>query len=54
MFLNGMKNLTPTMNNVNNKFSVNYLLNLIMTDDQGRKYFKQNEIILYRPTKKSK
>lgn len=54
MFLAGIKNLTPTMNNINNKFSVKYFLNLIMTDDQGRKYFKQNEILLYRiPKKKS-
>jgi vacuolar protein sorting-associated protein 26 len=54
MYLAGIKNLTPTMNNINNKFSVKYFLNLIMTDDQGRKYFKQNEIILYRLPKKKK
>lgn len=51
MFLAGTKNLTPSMQNINNKFSVQYFLNLVMTDDQGRKYFKQNEIILLRRPK---
>lgn len=40
--------LSPTMNNVNNKFSTQYFVNLVLTDDDDRKYFKQHEIFLHR------
>ena len=40
--------LTPTMMNINNKFSVQYFINLVLTDVEDRKYFKQHEIMLYR------
>jgi vacuolar protein sorting-associated protein 26 len=40
--------LTPTHNNVNNKFSVRYNLNLVLVDEEDRRYFKQQEILLYR------
>jgi len=40
--------LTPTYKSVNNKFSVKYYLNLVLIDDEDRRYFKQQEIILYR------
>jgi vacuolar protein sorting-associated protein 26 len=40
--------LTPTYKNVNNKFSVKYYLNLVLVDQEDRRYFKQQEIILWR------
>jgi len=40
--------LTPTYQNVHNKFSVRYFLNLVLVDEEDRRYFKQTEIILYR------
>ncbi|ETO26073.1 vacuolar protein sorting protein [Reticulomyxa filosa] len=40
--------LTPTLNTVHNKFSVKYYLNLVLVDEEERRYFKQQEIILWR------
>jgi vacuolar protein sorting-associated protein 26 len=40
--------LTPTMRNVEGKFSVRYYLNLVLVDQEDRRYFKQQEIILWR------
>ncbi|XP_028758848.1 vacuolar protein sorting-associated protein 26B isoform X3 [Neltuma alba] len=40
--------LTPTYRNINNKFSVKYFLNLVLVDDEDRRYFKQQEFQLYR------
>ena len=40
--------LTPTYSNVNNKFSVKYIINLVLFDAKDKRYFKQHEIILYR------
>ncbi len=40
--------LTPTMRSINNKFSVKYFLNLILVDEEERRYFKQQEIGLWR------
>jgi len=40
--------LTPTMINVHQKFSVRYFLNLVLLDEEERRYFKQHEITLYR------
>ncbi|KAJ7298081.1 hypothetical protein O6H91_18G042000 [Diphasiastrum complanatum] len=40
--------LTPTYRNINNKFSVKYYLNLVLVDEEDRRYFKQQEITLYR------
>ena len=48
LFLNGFDTLTPTFRNVNNKFSVKYFLNLVLIDEEDRRYFKQQEITLYR------
>lgn len=47
MFL-GAFELTPTYYNVNNKFSVRHFLNLVLVDEEDRRYFKQQEIILWR------
>lgn len=40
--------LTPTYENVHNKFSIKYFLNLVLVDEEDRRYFKQQEIRLYR------
>lgn len=40
--------LTPTYANVNNKFSVQYFINLVLIDGDDKRYFKQTEIILFR------
>ncbi|KAJ4947104.1 hypothetical protein JOQ06_009146 [Pogonophryne albipinna] len=40
--------LTPTMRDVNKKFSVRYFLNLVLVDEEDRRYFKQQEIVLWR------
>jgi vacuolar protein sorting-associated protein 26 len=40
--------LTPTFRNVHNKFSVRYYLNLVLVDEEDRRYFKQQEIQLWR------
>ncbi|KAK4784943.1 hypothetical protein SAY86_001632 [Trapa natans] len=40
--------LTPTYRNINNKFSVKYYLNLVIVDGEDRRYFKQQEITVYR------
>jgi len=40
--------LTPTYNGANNRFRVRYYLNLVLVDEDDRRYFKQQEIILWR------
>jgi hypothetical protein len=47
LFLGGFE-LTPTYRNVHNKFSVKYFLNLVLVDEDDRRYFKQQEIQLWR------
>ncbi|CAK8684959.1 vacuolar protein sorting-associated protein 26B-like [Clavelina lepadiformis] len=47
LFLAGYE-LTPSMRDVNKKFSVRYFLNLVLIDEEDRRYFKQQEIILWR------
>mmetsp|Transcript_8107 Transcript_8107/g.9293 ORF Transcript_8107/g.9293 Transcript_8107/m.9293 type:complete len:301 (-) Transcript_8107:1903-2805(-) len=47
LFLSNSK-LTPTYSNVNNQFSVKYYLNLVLLDETDRRYFKQQEIQLFR------
>jgi len=42
--------LTPTFKNVHNKFSVKYYLNLVLVDEEDRRYFKQQEMQLWRKT----
>jgi len=49
LYLKGIPaDLSPTYENVNNRFAVNYYLNLVLVDDEDRRYFKQQEIILWR------
>ncbi|GFQ79495.1 vacuolar protein sorting-associated protein 26B-like, partial [Trichonephila clavata] len=40
VFLAGY-DLTPTMKDINKKFSVRYYLNLVLVDEEDRRYFKQ-------------
>jgi len=40
--------LTPTYRNVQNKFSVRYYLNLVLVDEEDRRYFKKQEIFMWR------
>lgn len=47
LFLGGYE-LTPTLKEINKKFSVKYYLNLVIVDEEDRRYFKQQEIILWR------
>jgi len=49
LFLRGIAgDLTPTFDSVYNRFSVQYFLNLVLVDEEDRRYFKQSEIILFR------
>lgn len=40
VFLAGY-DLAPTMRDINKKFSVRYYLNLVLMDEEDRRYFKQ-------------
>jgi vacuolar protein sorting-associated protein 26 len=45
--------LTPTYRSVNNRLSVRYYLNLVLVDEDDRRYFKQQEITIWRKTAKT-
>ncbi|KAF9302121.1 Vacuolar protein sorting-associated protein 26B [Podila horticola] len=47
LFLGGFE-LTPTFRDVNKKFSTRYYLNLVLVDEEHRRYFKQQEITIFR------
>ncbi|ESO04633.1 hypothetical protein HELRODRAFT_99525 [Helobdella robusta] len=51
LFLSGY-DLTPTMKDINKKFSVRYFINLVLIDEEDRRYFKQQEITLFRKSDK--
>lgn len=40
--------LSPTQRNVHNRFSVKYYVNLVLVDEEDRRYFKQQELTLWR------
>ncbi|KAI6126768.1 vacuolar protein sorting-associated protein 26-domain-containing protein [Pisolithus sp. B1] len=46
LFLGGF-DLTPTFREVNKKFSVRYYLNLVLVDEENRRYFKQQVRSVY-------
>ena len=49
LFLGGIPaDLTPTYDSPNSRFAVKYYLNLVLVDEEDRRYFKQQEIILWR------
>ena len=47
LFMSGFE-FTPTMDNINNKFSCRYYVNLVLVDEDERRYFKQQELHLWR------
>lgn len=47
LFLSNL-DLTPTYRSINNVFSVKYFLNLVLVDEEDRRYFKQQEVIFWR------
>ena len=47
LFLAGYE-MTPTMRDINKKFSVRYYLNLVLIDEEERRYFKQQVHILQK------
>lgn len=53
VFLAGY-DLTLTMREINKKFSVRYFLNLVLIDTEERRYFKQQEITLWRKADKTR
>mmetsp|Transcript_20000 Transcript_20000/g.20060 ORF Transcript_20000/g.20060 Transcript_20000/m.20060 type:complete len:143 (-) Transcript_20000:31-459(-) len=46
--------LSPTYTNLLNKVSVRYYINIILEDEEGRSFIKQQEIILWRKEKADK
>lgn len=44
----GPLELTPTYKSINNMFSVKYFLNLVLIDEEDRRYFKQQEVVFWR------
>jgi len=52
LFMGGFE-LTPTYQDVNKKFSTRYYLNLVLIDEESRRYFKQQEITVYRKREKA-
>ncbi|VDO03842.1 unnamed protein product [Rodentolepis nana] len=48
LFLGAYEQLTPTAKDVNRKFSVRFYINLVLLDEEERRYYKQHEIFLYR------
>ncbi|KAJ1678275.1 Vacuolar protein sorting-associated protein 26, partial [Spiromyces aspiralis] len=47
LFLGGFE-ITPTYRDINKRFSARYYLNLVLVDEENRRYFKQQEITFYR------
>ena len=45
LFLSGYE-LTPSMKDINKKFSVRYFLNLVLVDEEERRYFKQQVCLI--------
>jgi len=44
LFLGGFE-LTPTFRDVNKKFSTRYYLNLVLIDEENRRYFKSVQCV---------
>lgn len=52
--LSNLRDLTPTLKEIEKAASLLYFINLIIYDIDGRRYFKQQEIQLYREKKELK
>lgn len=48
MCMRGVKDLAPSYKSIHNRLFVRHWLNLVITDDDGRRYFKQSEVTFYR------
>eukprot|EP01062_Namystynia_karyoxenos_P081394 TRINITY_DN8947_c0_g1_i1.p1 TRINITY_DN8947_c0_g1~~TRINITY_DN8947_c0_g1_i1.p1 ORF type:complete len:384 (+),score=185.45 TRINITY_DN8947_c0_g1_i1:85-1152(+) len=48
LYLASIPRLTPSYPNVNNIFMVKYFVNLVLVTGDGKRYFKQQEITIYR------
>jgi len=48
MYLKSIPRLTPSYPNVADRFRVKYFINLVLVTGEGKRYFKQQEITLYR------
>lgn len=47
MYMNGIE-LAPSYDNIHNRLTVKYWINLVLLDEDDRRYFKQTEITIYR------
>ena len=53
LFLAGYE-LTPSMKDINKKFSCRYYLNLVLVDEEDRRYFKQQvRLVIFNSPKRS-
>jgi len=53
LFLNGI-DVSPSMKDIHNKFSVKWFINIVLTDEEDRRYFKKQEFTLYRKEPRKK
>jgi vacuolar protein sorting-associated protein 26 len=47
LYLSGV-DLTPSYKNINNRLQVKHFVNLVLIDQDDRKFFKQHDIEIYR------
>jgi len=47
LFLSSI-DLSPSMKDVHGKFTVRWYINIVLTDEEDRRYFKKQEFTLYR------
>lgn len=47
LFLGAYEQLTPTAKDVNRKFSVRHYINLVLLDEEERRYYKQHVSCLF-------
>lgn len=52
LYMGGLAALTPTYPSIANLLTVRYFLNLVLIDEEGRRYFKQQEITMWRRDKR--
>lgn len=48
LYLGSVPRLTPTYESIEHRLTVRYFLNLVLVTNSGKRYFKQQEIFLYR------
>jgi vacuolar protein sorting-associated protein 26 len=52
MGMSGVKNLTPSYQNIHNRLFVRHWFTVTIFDEAGHRYFKQAEITFYRRASK--